>query len=463
MDGDQNDDRGEPCPNCERLERLVERLSERIAKLEAALEEARRDGKRQAAPFRRKAGPKPNPEPPGRKPGDDYGEHARRAIPEDVDETYDVPLPTCCPHCDGRDLRPTAVHEHYEIEIPRTPITRRFDIAFGTCDDCGRRVHGRHELQGSESVGAARVTLGPEAHAAITLLNKGLGLSHGRVAKLFADLFGIEIDRSTSTRSVLRTARRCEPAHTEIVTSVRGSPRNVADETGWRIGGGNGWLHVCVGTDATAVEIARSRAADVLANLVGWDYAGVLIHDGWAAHDRFVNARHQQCVAHVLRRCAELIETATAETVTFPRAVKQLLQRALSVRDRRDVGELIPHGVASLLGRLRSELADLVAPTRPDAANERLAAHLERHWCEWLVFLEESDVDATNWRAEQAIRPSVVNRKTWGGNRTETGARAQSILTSVLLTCHQRAVDALEFLANTLRATTQSPLLIIGR
>src|SRR5262245_39076026 len=40
-------------------------------------------------------------------------------------------------------------------------------------------------------------------------------------------------------------------------------------------------------------------------------------------------------------------------------------------------------------------------------------------------------LDATNWRAELAIRFGVILRKVWGGSRTWAGARAQSILMSV--------------------------------
>jgi len=59
-----------------------------------------------------------------------------------------------------------------------------------------------------------------------------------------------------------------------------------------------------------------------------------------------------------------------------------------------------------------------------------------------------------NWRAEQAIRPAVVNRKVWGGNRTPAGAAAQERLVSVLRTCVQKGKDAIGFLSDTLRART---------
>jgi transposase len=36
--------------------------------------------------------------------------------------------------------------------------------------------------------------------------------------------------------------------------------------------------------------------------------ATLLVHDGWAPYERFVEARHQQCLAHLLRRCGELLD-----------------------------------------------------------------------------------------------------------------------------------------------------------
>ena len=68
----------------------------------------------------------------------------------------------------------------------------------------------------------------------------------------------------------------------------------------------------------------------------------------------------------------------------------------------------------------------------------------------WFWFLIDPAIQATNHWAEQAIRPAVVNRKVWGGNRTWPGARAQSILMSVIRTCRQRAVDPFAFLTNAL-------------
>ena len=65
-----------------------------------------------------------------------------------------------------------------------------------------------------------------------------------------------------------------------------------------------------------------------------------------------------------------------------------------------------------------------------------------------LHFLSCPGLEATNWRAEQAIRPMVVTRKVWGGNRTCRGAHTQGILVSILQTCRQQFRSASSVLQN---------------
>jgi transposase len=450
------------CPHCEKLQREIDRLKQQVETLTAALEEVRRAGKRQAAPFRKK-GPKVDPQKPGRKPGEDYGEHHRRAVPETMDETYEVWLPAKCPGCGGSHLTETSVQTQYQVEIPRRPISREFHVHLGRCEDCGSPVQGRHALQTSDALGAAAVQLGPDAHAAIALLNKDAGLSHGKVAQVFEKLFGIDIHRSTSARSLRRTATRLEPADAEIREMIRTAKSVVPDETGWRIGGRSAWLHAFVTDRATCYVVHPNRSADPLAEIIGWDYPGTLIHDGWSAYGQFWKAHHQQCLRHLLNRGKELLETAMGGAVRFPRAVREILSRALETRDRFLAGEITDHGRLVLRGRLRAELLRLVTPIKVHPGNEKFAAFLERHLEDVFEFLRQPGIDATNYRAEQAIRPAVVNRKVWGGNRTEAGARDQSIVMSVLRTCHQSALDAVNFLSQTLRAPSTAFLPSLAR
>jgi len=448
-----------PCPRCAVLERRIAELEARVAHLERLLEQATRTAKRQAAPFS-KGEPKKAPQPPGRKPGPDYGTPAFRAAPPParIDEIHEAALPGRCPAC-GSAVHETHVACQYQVELPRKPIYRKFHVHVGQCAGCGRRVQGRHALQTSDALGAAASQLGPDLQATIVQLNKDAGLSHGKIQRLMKTLFGIELSRGGSVQAMMRAARRCAPMYQAIVRAMPRAPAVTPDETGWRIGGRLAWLHVFVASWITGYVIDRKRGVEVAERVLGSDYAGGLTHDGWAPYDRFWQALHQTCLAHLLRRCGEMIAAAAGGALRFPRQVKDLLQDALDLRDRHGTGEVGDRGVAIACGRLDRRLDRLLEWTRADPANERLAKHLARHRDQVFTFLRHPGLDATNWRAEQAIRPAVVNRKVWGGNRTEAGATAQSTLMSVLRTCTQQHRDTLAFVSRVLRG--QRPRLIL--
>jgi transposase len=82
-----------------------------------------------------------------------------------------------------------------------------------------------------------------------------------------------------------------------------------------------------------------------------------------------------------------------------------------------------------------------------------LAQHQWAHPDYLFTFLRQPGLDATNWRAELAIRFGVILRKVWGGSRTWAGARAQSVLMSVWRSCWQQGRSPLNYLSQLLRGT----------
>jgi len=428
------------CPGCQARQRRVTELEAHVARLTGLLEQQQRAGKRQAAPFA-KGPPKPAPQKPGRKPGKDYGTKAHRPPPERIDEIHEAPLPHVCPDCGGA-IDETHVDQQYQVEIPRQPIHRQFNIHIGCCRQCRRRLQGRHALQTSDALGAAASQLGPDAQAAVVELNKDAGLSHGKVHRILDHLFGIDLTPGGSAHVILRAAKRCEPIYATIRALVKQSAWVVPDETGWHVGGINAWLHGLVGEFATAYVIDPFRSGAVAERILGLDWTGAMIHDGWSPYDNFPRAYHQQCLSHLLRRCHDMAETATRGAVRFPRQVSDILHAALDLRDRHAAGDVSAHGVAVARGRLTNQLADIIFPAKTNAANERLANHLCNHFDQIFTFLRFPGLDATNWRAEQAMRYGVILRKVWGGNRTWVGANAQAVLMSVGRTCWQQGTSA---------------------
>lgn len=440
------------CCECRRLQRRVRELEAQNRKLKDLLEEARRAAKRQAAPFS-KGPPKRRPRKPGRKPGAAYGKRAFRPRPRHVDEVLEAPLPDRCPGCGGDELRETDVQPQWQHEIPKVkPRVIQFNVHRGVCEHCGKRLQGRHRLQSSNALGAAANQIGPTALALAGQLNKEVGVPHGRIQALFDRAFGLRISKATIVRGVVRLAQRAEPLYTNIIILVRHSQASTWDETGWRIGGRRAWLWAGVALTATVYLIRRSRAFEVAAEVLGQDYKGGLIADGWSIYDRFKKALRQLCLGHPLRRAVELLETATRGAVRFPRDIKRWIQDALDLRDRRDAGHVSPHGLAVAIGRLEARMGRLLEWPRSNPDNERFALHLIDHQDELLNFLRHPWLEATNYQGEQALRPAVVTRKISAGNRTDRGAHAQEVLASVLRTSWQRNLSPIDLFVDVLRA-----------
>jgi transposase len=473
-------------------------------RLRGQVEELRRASKRQAAPFS-KGEPSKDPRPSGRRAGEAYGTQAHRVVPDRVDEQIEVPLPDGCPCCGG-ELEFERVADQYQEDIvPVRAYVRRFRVGVGRCRRCGKRAQGRHPLQTSDALGAAGSQVGPHAVALAAQLNKELGLPVSKVALVLSELGGLKVTAGGLHQALARLAGAAAPTYAALIEGVRASRAVAADETGWRVCGTRQWLWVFVGDGVTVYLIAPGRGYEQACVVLGAEFSGVLERDGWAPYRRFEHAEHQTCVAHLLRRSGELIADSVAGQAKVPHAVRRLLLDALALRDQHaavlspdelDVidahaveinpadsepletsattlrsrlasltrlalpaldrgqqpakGAEIPDPLSLAAGRaeLQVRLDKLLAGRPTHDPNRKLLGHLANEREHLLTFLDHPGVQATNWRAEQAIRPAVVNRKHWGGNRTWRGADTQQVLMSVIRTARQQNVDPITLLTD---------------
>ena len=334
----------------------------------------------------------------------------------------------------------------------RQTVVRRFDVEIGHCDCCGRRIQGRHPLQTSDALGAAQVQIGPEALALAAHLRKEMGISDGRAARVLELGWGLRMSRSGICRAVLRTADKAAPTYQGLRAAARQASVAWMDETGWRVAATLEWLWGVVTGTVTVYDILPGRGFGEASSILGADWEGWLHHDGWRVYYQFLNAYHQSCLNHLLTRADELVQTVTPGAARFPSQVADLLRQGLDLRDRCARGEISEQGLAIATGRIEAALDRLLVKSWRTPQNRRLAKHL-RHEQPWLfTFLHCPGIDATNNVAERAMRPAVIARKTWGGNRTTDGAEAQKILMSVLRTCHQQGKDSFQRLVELLRS-----------
>lgn len=436
---------------------IIDQL-ERIRRLEVELEDARRRGKRQSAPFSK--GKSATGKSPGRKSGEAHGRHGHRAAPAGPpDRELEAALPDRCPECGG-EVVCDRVDEQWQVDIPPvTPVVTKFNVAVGHCGGCGTRLQGAHREQTSQALGAAASSVGPTARALGMWLHYGLGLSFDKARKVL-DRFGIGLTRAAICQeSASAASKELVPVHAELVAAANASPSVVMDETGWHVEGDPVWMWVATNARLSVYWVTPQRGFADATTVISADYDGIIVRDGYVVYDQYTNARHQSCLAHLLRRCREMEADLTGRDRQIPLAAKAILKDALAARDL-DVAERAAAAV-----ELTARVDTLCARPTDCDDNRRLLAHLAHQAPGLFTFLTADPalhLDATNWRAETGIRPAVVNRKVWGGNRTWTGAATQGVITSILRTAEQHGHDAVAYLADRARAPDPGLTILLG-
>src|SRR3954447_17204098 len=399
-----------------RQSRQIDELRAEVERLKAELEEARRAGKRQAAPFS-KGLPKADPKRPGRKAGHPPS-HRPAPPPEQVDRTVEVPLPPNCPEC-RKPLGEASVtiHDQYQIDLPEPkPVVTRLRVPVARCPAWLRRVQGRHPEQTSNALGSAAVQYGPRLLGLAADLKHRLGVSYRKCSSVLLTLTGVVVASAALVRSSHRLRKLAQPSYDQLVEAARKSAVQHVDETGWKIGGRSAWLWVFADESITLYRIRKSRAHDVVVEVLGEEFGGVLVSDCFLAYDPLSFSK-QKCLAHLLKTCGEIERSKTRAAVRFSRRVAALLRKAMALKRRR--GTIGDHGYAVLRGKVHAELDRLLAGNYTDPDNARLAKLLRKHRDSVLRFLDHDGVGATNNLAEREGRTAVIARKLSAGNRTE--------------------------------------------
>ena len=443
------------CQRCLELERQVSALQSQVAVLQEQLadvtkqlEEKSRARKRQAAPFRRgkKAGDAKKK--PGRKPGH-QGESRPDPTPDQVDRTIHVPVDVC-PQCQST-LEEVATHVQFQTDIPPVqPIVTQFNVQVGFCACCQLRVQGQHPEQTSQALGAANHSLGPRATATAADMKYRLGIPFRKIADFYQTAFGFTCSAAGLCRAAQRLGERSAGLLDVLKLQLPGRKVVHVDETGWWMGGEKNYLHVLATNDIVIFQVG-DRSNDIAVDILGPNFAGRVACDGYVGYDMFETAR---CNAHVIRRVRDLLELGVSEKTTLE-AIQQLLHGGLKLRDRRD--ELTAVGFQRLVTMHKNRMHDWIAANcqHEDQVIGRLARHLGKYEDEFLVYLDDPDIPATNNFAEGQLRFAVILRKIGCCNRSPRGVQTFETLASLLATFRRRGLDFVDWTINFLQGSGQ--------
>lgn len=427
-----------------RQDKRIDELRDENEQLHAQLAEAQRQAARQAAPFRRRKDKKIDDDEkkrPGRKGG--HKGHCRK-VPDRVDQDVEVPLDQC-PQCGG-DIDDVHPIEQFIEEIPPVrPYVVRVVTYTACCQRCGQ-VHSTHPLQTSRGRGAAKVQLGPRALAIGALLNKRHGLTMRKTCGVLKQLCGLRLTPGGLSQALDRIAAKLTDAYGALVQDIRGSPAVNVDETSWWVGGPGWWLWTFTTPKETLYRVDRSRGSDVVADILGEDYPGVLGSDCLASYNP-IDCRKHKCIAHHLRAIAKARTLPGQKDNRYLRQWTLLFKLVLVVYDLATDGTFSPEELAVKRAGLQDWADRLLDQPRTQLGDVKVQNRLKKQRPHLLQSLYDLAAEPTNNRAERALRPAVIARKISCGNKTETGRATWEILTSIAQTCHQRGLDFLDYTA----------------
>ena len=381
------------------------------------------------------------PKRPGRKRGHPG---ACRPEPEQIDESLEVQL-CSCPHCGGTQFKDqNAIEQLIEDIPPVRPHVTRLTTYHATCVGCGQSVRSQHPLQMSLAIGAAGVHLGPRALALAADLNKAKGLSMRKTCAVLRDCFGLQLSPGGLSQAMDRLAAKVKPQYDALATELRQAPALHSDETSWWVAGPGWWLWVFTTQLLTFYVVAQSRGRDLLNDILGKDFGGVLVSDCLAIYDD-TTALQQKCYAHHHKAIRQAKDLHPQQGEGFLCEVAAMLRAAVALQKQK--AELSPQTFSDLRQALQHKAVQLLEPPRSEPNEEAVRNRLHKQRDHLFTFLDHDGVEATNNLAERQLRPAVIARKISCGNKTPKGARTWQILTSLAATCAQRATSFIAALA----------------
>jgi len=413
---------------------LIEQLrhkNQTLAQMEERLQAAEQRACRQAAPFRipderRSRAP--------RRPGRSKGHPGSyRAKPDRIDHHFTVLLKDC-PHCRGPVQKVREVQQYLQEIPPVQPTHIQLTTQEGYCPCCNQSVRSTHPLQVSLAEGAAGVQLGPNALAIAIELNKVKGLSLRKTCAALKDLFGLQLSPGGLSQALARVAQKLEGTYQQLIADLRAASVVHADETSWWVGGPGYWLWTFTNATTTVYVVDASRGRDVVQQVVGADYSGVLVSDCLNTYDEATPHQHK-CYSHHLKAIKEAMEAHPEQGAGYLEQLRALLHTAMLFKalDADPTTARYQQCVQSLEGCA----AQWLSTPRSQPQEERIRNRLWKQRDHLFTFLKHQEVDATNNLAERQLRPAVIARKLSCGNKTDKGARTWQTLTSIAVSAAQ--------------------------
>ena len=204
----------------------------------------------------------------------------------------------------------------------------------------------------------------------------------------------------------------------------------------------------------TLFKIDPHRSGDVLIEVLGKEFDGVLGCDCFGAYRRYMrefDVTLQFCLAHLIRDVKFLMTLPGKKEQAYGTALRDALRTLFGVihqREQMPKEEFHRQLQAARDGVLRAGQQDVPSSRHAMA----LARRLQKYGEQYFTFVTTPGVEPTNNLAEQAIRFVVIDRHITQGTRSQGGQRWCERIWSVIATCTQQGRSVFDYLHAAVKA-----------
>src|SRR3989338_4362877 len=211
-----------------------------------------------------------------------------------------------CPNCLSKDIDIIGQRRQQQEEMPPDIRPQTVDVVRDVCR-CNRcklkflARDGRTPLQGRFGINLM----------VLVIFLKFIVRSVLRKTTSFLDAsFALKLAPASVLSIIERAANAGEAEYAALKSKIKAAKLLYIDETSFRVLGLNWWVWVFRSDTDLLLVIRNSRGNNVLEEILGKDYAGIVVCDCWRAYDFLSSAILQRCWAHLLRKSKELNSVA---------------------------------------------------------------------------------------------------------------------------------------------------------
>ena len=302
--------------------------------------------------------------------------------------------------------------------------------------------------------------VGPRLTALVAYMKGACHASFSTIRKFFRDVVGFKISRGQLSKLVQKVSASLQEPYEELLALLPEEDILHVDETGHKDQGDRFWTWCFRASCYTVYKIDPSRGSDVLIEVLGREFDGILGCDYFSAYRKYMklndNVALQFCLAHLIRDVKFLTTHPDPQNREYGERLLKDLRRTFRVIHRREQYKSDDH----FYGALYRACSDLMWDVTEELVDTRECGNMARRFrthaeC-YFRFLTTPGVEPTNNLAEQAIRFVAIHRRLTQGTRGEAGQRWCERIFTVITTCQQQGRSVFRFLLDAITAHFQN-------